>query len=103
MPNPELSELSGFLDAIGEWDGFEVAHVTMEDALEPDALGLPARRLVIELRAKPGAPKRCSRCGELKSSSAWPTVTETTRTSFSRSERLFPVFRDEPTFGMSVL
>src|SRR5438552_9194818 len=65
MPNPELRELSGFLDAIGEWDGFEVVHVTMEDALEPDALGLPARRLVIELRAKPDVPKRCSRCGEI--------------------------------------
>jgi len=65
MPNPELSELSGFLDAIGAWEGFEVAHVTMEDALEPDALGVPARRLVIELRAKPDVPKRCSRCGEI--------------------------------------
>jgi transposase len=62
MPSPELS---GFLDAIGEWDGFEVAHVAMEDALEPDALGMPARRLVIELRAKPDVPKRCSRCGEI--------------------------------------
>jgi transposase len=65
MPSPELSELSGFLDAIGEWKGFEVAHVTMEDALAPDTLGMPARRLVIELRAKPDVPKRCSRCGEL--------------------------------------
>ncbi len=58
-------ELSGFLDAIGAWDGFEVAQVTMEDEPKPDALGLPAQRLVIELRAKPGAPKRCSRCGEI--------------------------------------
>jgi len=65
MPNPELSELSDFLDAIGAWEGFEVARVTMEDALEPDALGVPARRLVIELRAKPDVPKRCSRCGEI--------------------------------------
>src|ERR1041385_1731933 len=65
MPNPELSELSDFLDAIGAWEGFEVARVTMEDALEPDALGVPARRLVIELRAKPDLPKRCSRCGEI--------------------------------------
>jgi transposase len=62
MPSPELS---GFLDTIGEWDGFEVAHVAMEDAPEPDALGMPARRLVIELRAKPDVPKRCSRCGEI--------------------------------------
>jgi transposase len=37
----------------------------MEDAPEPDALGMPARRLVIELRAKPDVPKRCSRCGEI--------------------------------------
>jgi len=44
MPNPELSEVSGFLDGIGAWEGFEVAHVTMEDALEPDALGVPACR-----------------------------------------------------------
>lgn len=61
MADPDVS---GFLDAIGGWDGFEVAHVTMEEALEPDALGMPARRLVIELRATPGMPKRCSRCGE---------------------------------------
>jgi len=64
MADPEVS---GFLDAIGAWDGFEVAQVTMEDALEPDALGMPARRLVIELRAKPEVPKRCSRCGEIVS------------------------------------
>lgn len=53
------------LNSIGGWDGFEVAGVRREDALEPDVLGLPSERLIIELRAKPGAPKRCSRCGSV--------------------------------------
>lgn len=53
------------LNALGGWAGFEVAGVRREEGLEPDVLGLPAERLVIELRAKPGAPKRCSRCGSV--------------------------------------
>lgn len=56
-------EMSSFLDRLGGWHGFEVVGVTTEDTLEPDALGVPARRLIIELRPKPDAPKRCSRCG----------------------------------------
>ena len=56
--------MRSLLDRIGGWDGFEVVDVTTEDRLEPDVFGLPARRLVIELRPKPGAVKRCSRCGE---------------------------------------
>jgi transposase len=35
----------------------------MEDTLEPDVFGLPARRLVIKLRPKARAVKRCSNCG----------------------------------------
>lgn len=57
-------QMRALLDRIGRWDGFEVGDVTTEDTLEPDAVGLPAQRLVIELRPKPGALKRCSRCGE---------------------------------------
>jgi transposase len=53
------------LEQVGGWEGFEVAAITTEETLEPDALGLPAPRLVIELRAKPDAPRRCSRCGQL--------------------------------------
>ena len=58
-------DLSGFLELIGGWDGFEVVRVITEDTPRPDALGFPAAQLVIELRAKPGVPKRCSRCGEI--------------------------------------
>lgn len=54
-----------FLDTIGGWEGFEVTGFTTEDALEPDALGQPAPRLIIRLEPKPDAPKRCSRCGEI--------------------------------------
>jgi len=56
-------EVQTLLNRIGGWDGFEVAGVTMEDELQPDALGLPAKRLVIELRPKDDTPPRCSRCG----------------------------------------
>lgn len=54
-----------FLETIGGWEGFEVTGFTTEDGLEPDALGQPAPRLIIQLQPKPGAPKRCSRCGEI--------------------------------------
>ena len=57
--------LGVFLDQIGAWDGFEVAQVTQDDEVARDALGLPATRLIIELRAKAGHPKRCSRCGAI--------------------------------------
>lgn len=53
------------LNTIGGWDGFEIAEIRREWALEPDVLGDPSERLIIELRAKPGAPKRCSRCGSI--------------------------------------
>jgi len=56
--------VGAFFVRLGGWDGFEVVGVSTEDKLEPDALGLPAKRLVIELQAKPDSPKRCSRCGE---------------------------------------
>lgn len=58
-------ELGGLLDAVGGWDGFEVAHVRLENAPQPDVLGTPSGRLIIELRAKPDVPKRCSRCGAI--------------------------------------
>ena len=58
-------ELRTLLNRIGGWDGFVIAGITTEDELQPDALGLPAKRLVIELRAKAEAPKRCSRCGTI--------------------------------------
>jgi transposase len=54
-----------FLNRIGGWDGFDVVGVTTEETPGPDAVGLPAPRLIIELRPTPGAPKRCSRCGEV--------------------------------------
>jgi transposase len=56
--------MQSLLNRIGGWEGFEVGEVQTEEELAPDALGIPARRLVIELRPKPGAVKRCSRCGE---------------------------------------
>jgi transposase len=57
--------LQDLLEQIGGWEGFEIASIATEDHLEPDALGLPAPRVVIELRAKSGGVKRCSRCGEI--------------------------------------
>ena len=51
------------LERIGGWEGFEVGTITTEDEPGPDVHGLPAPRLVIELRPKPDAEKRCSRCG----------------------------------------
>lgn len=48
---------------LGEWEGFELVGVREEPARAPDALGDPTPRLVLELRAIAGFPKRCSRCG----------------------------------------
>ena len=62
MADESIFEL---LNTIGGWDGFEVAEIRRDDTLEPDVLGFPSERLIIELRAKPGAPKRCSRCGSV--------------------------------------
>jgi transposase len=59
-----FEELRELLEAIGGWEGFEVATVTREVELQPDVHGLPAPRLIIELRATAKTPKRCSRCGE---------------------------------------
>lgn len=81
------------LEGLGGWQGFEIAGVVLEsregdaegidpkiedriedriaalEALDPAVvaalLGAPSSRLVIELRAKAGVPKRCSRCGEI--------------------------------------
>lgn len=57
--------LRDLLERIGGWEGFEVGNITTEDEPGPDVHGLPAPRLIIELRPKPDAPKRCSRCGEV--------------------------------------
>lgn len=62
MADEPLLEL---LNSVGGWDGFEVAEIRRDVALEPDVLGLPSERLIIELRPKPGAAKRCSRCGSV--------------------------------------
>lgn len=48
---------------LGEWEGFELVGVREEQGPAPDALGDPAPRLILELRAIVGFPKRCSRCG----------------------------------------
>ena len=58
-----MTDLVALLNRLGGWDGFEIAEVEEEATLQPDVLGLPAARLVITLRAIPGAEKRCSRCG----------------------------------------
>ena len=56
-------DLRAFVEAVGGWEGFEIAQWTTEEALEPDAFGLPAKRIVIELEPAADAVKRCSRCG----------------------------------------
>jgi transposase len=57
--------LADLLRLLGPWDGFEVTAFHTEDDLQPDPVGLPAPRLVLELKPVPGYPKRCSRCGEV--------------------------------------
>jgi transposase len=61
MASDDLRQLLG---SVGGWEGFEVAGWTTDERLEPDALGLPAPRIVIELRPAADVRKRCSRCGE---------------------------------------
>lgn len=56
-------DLRDLLNAVGGWEGFEVERFTTEDELAPDAFGLPAPRIIIELRPAADAIKRCSRCG----------------------------------------
>jgi len=53
-----------FVGAMGGWDGYDIARWHAEEELQPDAFGLPAKRLVIELRPAADAIPRCSRCGE---------------------------------------
>lgn len=60
MPDKTLADL---VKLFGQWEGFDVVGFTTEPDLEPDALGQPAPRLVLELKPTPGYPKRCSRCG----------------------------------------
>lgn len=42
----------------GGWEEFEIAQWTTEDELEPDPFGLPAKRLIIELKPVADAMKR---------------------------------------------
>lgn len=58
-----MPELLALLNRLGGWEGFEIADIADDPTLQPDALGLPAPRLVITLRPVPDAEKRCSRCG----------------------------------------
>jgi transposase len=60
-----IKRVQDLLELVGSWEGFEVGRVTTEDDLQPDVHGVPAPRLVIELRAKPETARRCSRCGEI--------------------------------------
>jgi transposase len=60
MASRDLREL---LEVIGGWEGFEIVQWSTDDTLATDALGLPARRITIELRPRSDVVKRCSRCG----------------------------------------
>jgi transposase len=62
MPEKTLADL---VKMLGRWEGFEVAGFHSESELEPDALGDPAPRLILELKPTPGYPKRCNRCGQV--------------------------------------
>ena len=57
--------LADLVKLLGPWEGFEIVGFYTEDDLKPDAVGLPAPRLVLELKPIPRFPKRCSRCGEV--------------------------------------
>lgn len=66
MANADRGEEFGaVLEVVGGWEGFEIAHITLADTVQPDVLGAPSTQLIIELRAKADVPKRCSRCGEI--------------------------------------
>lgn len=56
-------DFRALIEMVGGWEGFAVESWRTEEQLEPDAFGLPAKRLVIELRPVPEAGKRCRRCG----------------------------------------
>jgi transposase len=59
-----MPDFQALLQGVGGWEGFTVVAWRTEDELRPDAFGLPAQRLVIELTPAADAVKRCSRCGE---------------------------------------
>ncbi len=46
---------------LGEWEGFEVVDVEQQ----PIGAQQPVAELMVHLRAVPGHPKQCSRCGEV--------------------------------------
>jgi len=46
---------------LGGWEGFELVRVQRE----PASVHQPVPQIVLELRAVPEHPKRCSRCGEI--------------------------------------
>jgi transposase len=45
--------------ALGSWEGFEVVRIERREVGGPP----PVREMVFTLRARPGHPKQCSRCG----------------------------------------
>lgn len=55
--------LGGFLQRLGNWDGFVVQAVEMEDELKADAFGMLAGRIIIVLEPVADQLARCSRCG----------------------------------------
>lgn len=57
--------LHRFLERVGEWEGFEVVDVKLEDAMAPGVFGLPSMRIELTLQPATGTPKRCSRCGTI--------------------------------------
>lgn len=63
MPAADASGLIGLLQQVGGWEGFEVAGVTTDATPAPDVHGVPAPRLLIELRPATDHVKRCSQCG----------------------------------------
>jgi ribosomal protein L34E len=68
-PNPEWkmadTKPHALTELLPDLEGFEVATVTTEETLAPDALGLPAPRMIIALRAKAEASHRCAQCGDV--------------------------------------
>ena len=54
----------GFVGAMGGWAGYDIHAWHAEDEVQPDAFGLPAQRLIIELTPAADAIKHCSRCGQ---------------------------------------
>jgi hypothetical protein len=51
--------VTALLQALGGWEGFEMEAVLTELDPQPEAVGMPAPRLTLQLKACPDHPTHC--------------------------------------------